>query len=153
MYCSTCGTQISDGISYCNRCGKPTETIENIVNYRPMGLMVCGASFIAIVGLGGLIPLLRILLESRLETSAVAALVLIYLTTVFLLFTVMMGMAWKVTGIASTKKRKKDDEKYKAPAAFRGAATGQLYPGDQGFASVTDSTTRTLDEAFAERKR
>jgi len=153
MYCSSCGTQIVDGIYYCSRCGSPTEKNAVVVRNPSPGLFVVGASFVAIVGLGIIIPLLRILLDSRLDPASIGFILLAYFATLVLMFSAMMVFAWKFWGSTSiANKKAQQPNEYRPPATFRDPNTSQLYPGDPNFGSVTDSTTRTLDEVLVERK-
>ena len=156
MYCSNCAAQIADGLNYCSRCGTPSERTLLPVSDPARRPLIIGASVIGAIGLMALLPLLRTLLLSRLETPAVVAIVLMYLITLILMFAVMMGMAWRFSASTAVKKKKSREpaaDEYKAPAAFRGINTAQLEePRDLGIGSVTESTTRTLDEIRIERK-
>ena len=153
MFCSNCGKSIPGNLNYCSGCGIPTDKAPSDVG-TPR-LFVRSGTIIVIVGLVAFFALLRTLLRSQLETGAIVVITLAYLATIVLMFSVTMGMAWKQISVPGRRKKKKDDlaEEYRAPTSFRDVNTSQLQAGDPGFGSVTDSTTRTLDELTIERRR
>jgi|GEM_PF-1827626 len=154
MYCSNCAAQIADGLNYCSRCGTPSERNLPPVADPIRRQLIIGASAIGVIGLMVLMPLLRTLLQSRLETPAVVMFLLAYLVTLVLMFSVMMTMAWKFSATTAVKKKRSDEpDEYRPPVTFRGVNTSQLPGGEPGFGSVTEPTTRTLDEVPIERKR
>src|SRR5216683_2307915 len=67
MYCSSCGTAVKTGLSYCNRCGAEVGAKERSANKPselPPGLLVCAIVVVTIVGLGAIILLLALLKQS-----------------------------------------------------------------------------------------
>jgi hypothetical protein len=153
MFCSTCGKSIQGNMNFCNGCGTPTETAPASMDRRVAGVFVVGAVFIALFGLVGLFPLLKILLDSRLDPASIGTLVLAYLVVWLAMFSVLLGLGWKLLGGRGSKNRHLESgQEYRSPATFKGVNTSQLHAGDPGLGSVTDSTTRTLDEVLIERK-
>jgi hypothetical protein len=153
MYCSNCGKDIPDALNYCNVCGAPTQNTIAAGGTKLPRVFAMGATFFAIIGIAALFPFLRMLLDSRLDSPSIGMFVLMYLVTVLLIFGTLIGMTWKFSTSGGRKDRpQKQDDQYRPPASFRGPNNAQLYPGDPLFGSVTDSTTRTLDEVFVERK-
>lgn len=153
MFCSNCGKTIQGKMNFCNACGTPTESVPAATQHRAAGVFVVASVFIALFGLAGLFPLLKILLDSRLNQDAVGVLVFTYLATWLAMFSVILGLGWKLLGAGRPKKSKvREDEEYHPPALFKGVSTSRLPAGDPGFGSVTDSTTRTLDEVLIERE-
>ena len=153
MYCSNCGKDIPDALNYCSVCGAPTHNTLITGDTKLPRVFAMGATFFAIIGIAALFPFLRMLLDSRLDSPSIGMFVLMYLAAVLLIFGTLIGMTWKFSSSAGGKKRpQKQDDQYRPPASFRGINTAQLHPGDPGFGSVTDSTTRTLDEVLVERK-
>jgi len=71
------------------------------------------------------------------------------LATMLLMFAATMTMGWKQINATGHRAVKEDRDDYRRPTSFREVNTSQLPAGDPGFASVTDSTTRTLDEVLA----
>ena len=153
MHCSNCGKDIPDAQNYCNVCGAPTNNTIAAGDTKLPRVFAMGATFFAIIGIAAMFPLLRMLLDSRLDSPSIGMFVFMYLVTVLLIFSVMIAMTWKFSSTGSRKERhQKQDDQYRAPVSFRGINTAQLHPGDPGFGSVTDSTTRTLNEVLVERK-
>ena len=116
----------------------------------PRGLAICAASVFGLGGLIGLLPLLKILLESRFDQPAVLLLLIAYLATVLSMFGVMMVFVWKNPS-ESRVRPGKTSEGYAAPPSLRRVDTAQLQEPHQPPASVTDHTTRTLDHVPARR--
>lgn len=153
MYCSNCGKEIPDALNYCNLCGAPTHNGQSAVDPKLPRTFAIGAGVFAVLGIGSLFPLMRMLLDSRLDPPSIGLFIMMYLITVLLIFGVLVGMSWRLASPSRRKEnRKKKDDEYRPPASFRGVNTAQLHPGDPTFGSVTDSTTRTLDEVLVERK-
>jgi hypothetical protein len=153
MYCSNCGKDIPEALNYCNVCGAPTQNTLASGDVKLPRLFAIGATVFAVIGIGSLFPLLRMLLDSRLDPASIGLFIIIYLVAVLLIFGVMVGMAWRFASPSGRKERQqKQDDQYRPPASFRAVNTAQLHPGDPNFGSVTDSTTRTLDEVLVERK-
>jgi hypothetical protein len=153
MFCSTCGKSIQGNMNFCNACGTPTEAGPVTTDRRVAGLFVVGSIFVALFGLVGLFPLLKILLDSRMDPAGVGILILAYLVIWLAMFSLMLGLGWKLLGNSRPKSKKLEpNTEYRAPASFKGVNTSQLPAGDPGFGSVTDSTTRTLDEVLVDRK-
>src|SRR6266403_1796878 len=66
MYCFSCGTAVTPGLSYCNRCGAevgPKERSANKLSELSPGLLVCAIVVVTIGGLGAIITLLMVLKE------------------------------------------------------------------------------------------
>lgn len=147
MFCSTCGKDIPGNLNYCSSCGAATELIAKTGDVASGRIFAICGSVIVLIGLMAFFPVMGTLLKSEIETPAKVVLILSYLLTILLMFGVTMTMAWKLmTSATPSTRKRKDDAGYRAPASFRGVNTSQLEPGDPGINSVTDSTTRTLDE-------
>jgi hypothetical protein len=137
-------------MNYCNGCGAPTENSQLVPDTKAGRLFIISGTFIVLIGIIAFFPILLTLLGSPIDTAAKILLILSYLATVLLMFTATMTMGWKqinATGQRKTKNEERDD--YRRPTSFRDINTSQLPTGDPGFGSVTDSTTRTLDEVLA----
>ena len=154
MYCSTCGNKIADHLNYCNSCGARIEKNPLIVSsasspYLAKSLTVVGGS-----GFIGFIGVLKILLDNgRLDTAAVVFILVAYLATLFLICAMMVGHMWKHSGDIRIKSNEKSEpEDYSSPVSFRPVTTAQLESAREPGISVTEHTTRTLDEVPVPRK-
>lgn len=146
MYCSTCGNKIDDHLNYCNSCGSRIEKNPLIVSNSSSRIFGKAAGAIGVVGLIGVYPILRTLLDSRLDQAAILMILLAYLVTLFLLFAVLIGHVWKNSGDIRIKAKNTDDrDEYVRPTSFRAVNTSQLEAATSPPISVTEHTTRTLD--------
>jgi hypothetical protein len=145
MFCSNCGLTLNGNLNYCNSCGTRVErsaAAEPVRSSR--GLALGAAAVIGVLGLGFLIPLLRILLESRLDQAGILFLLVAYMVALFSMFSVMLVFARK-EGPEGRVRPGKTSDGYLAPASLRRADTAQLTEAHQHPASVTEHTTRTLE--------
>lgn len=150
MYCSHCGTSIPGNLNYCKNCGSRVEKNAVIVSNSSSKMAMAAAGAIGVVGLGGVFPLLKILLESRLDQPAILMVLFGYLVTVFLLVAMLVGHAWKRSG--DIRVHADDANDYLPPKSFRGPVTARLEAHREPAVSVTEHTTRTLDEIPVERR-
>jgi hypothetical protein len=103
-----------------------------------------GATAIGMLGLIGFFPILRELLHSPVDPTVMVVLLVAYLATVFLMFSVLVGHVWKNSGdirIKGSQPQPERDKQYLRPVT-----TAQLEEPHEMPASVTEHTTRTLDE-------
>jgi hypothetical protein len=107
------------------------------------------------VGFAGFIAVLKIVLDNpRLDMPATVFILVAYLSALISITAMFMGFAWWHTRGRRDRSTRHDDagNDYARPGAFRGPNTNQLgEPTYQPVGSVTDSTTRTLDEVMVER--
>jgi len=148
MFCSNCGKTLNANLNYCNSCGTRVENKALIVRNSSSSMLGIGAVFIGIVGLICFVPLLQTLLRSTIETPATVVILIAYLVTVFLMFTVLVGHVWKSSGDIRIKGNRTSDG-FGGHEAFRGINTAQLQEPMERPASVTEHTTRTLDKVSA----
>ena len=144
MYCSGCGTQLQSGLVYCNRCGR--RVAEDVASAswaaNPLTLTAC----IAGVGFFAFMLLIRTMTRSNLPPNLFVAISFFY-------FAALFGICFMVLRYGSkTRKEPRPDRtpdtgELTAPAYLRPVTTAQLEEArDFGMGSVTDATTRTLDE-------
>lgn len=150
MFCSGCGVQLQTGLIYCSRCGR--RVAEDLASAawasNPMTLTAC----IAGVGFFIFMIVLRILTRSELPPS-------LFVPISFFYFAALFGICFMVLRYGSrTLSRSKpenalDTAELAQPAYLSPMTTAQLAEArDLGIGSVTDATTRTLEEMTVERK-
>ena len=145
MYCSNCGQGLNGNLNYCNSCGTRVERSPAAEPaHSSRGAAITAACVLAAVGIGMLIPVLRILLESRLDQAAVLLVIVGYLVALLSMFSVLMAFVWKERSGPRVSPGKTSDG-YAAPASLRRADTAQLHEPHDHPASVTEHTTRTLE--------
>ena len=153
MHCSNCGTLLTQNLNYCQHCGSRNLQSPIVASTPQSNLFVAAGGAIGVIGLIVFFPVLRELLHSSLPPPAVVMILIGYLITVFLMFAVLIGHVWKRSGDFRIKgSERADDQLYAAPAAFRGVNTAQLEPAMDRPGSVTEHTTRTLEDAPFLRK-
>lgn len=154
MYCSTCGQTLKENLNFCNSCGSRVERSPVVVNSASSRPFAFAAIFIAVMGLGCVIPILRILLDSRLGGFGVLLALVAYLFTVLGLLSVTAVYFWKVAGRASDKpKELVESRDFISPVSFRQANSEQLEAARQPIISVTGHTTQALEELPLLRER
>lgn len=145
MYCASCGTPLTQGLSYCNRCGA------NLREHRETNTGAISAVLTAIVLIGiiGMGIMLGGSLVLRSEAGFPFELVGVFMLFTFLLvamteFMLVRNLS-KLTG--STEKTKYLPAPHVAPPDFR---LPQANPLGEPVPSVTENTTRTLEHARRE---
>ena len=158
MYCSTCGQQIADHLNYCNSCGARLEkAFQPGVSNSPSPQMAKGLSIVLMMGFIGFIAVLKIVLDNpRLDMPATVFILVAYLSALTSIAAMYFGYMWVSSrhGRDRSKRHGAPAVEYAPPAtSFRGTNTNQLGEStQQPIGSVTDSTTRTLDEVLVDRR-
>jgi hypothetical protein len=142
MYCATCGTQLVQGLSYCNRCGsnlkERTET-----NTAAISAFLTAITVIAIVGLGIMIggPLVL-----RKEAGLSQELLAIFMLFDFLIIGVTEFMLVKnLSKLLAAPKEKQP--RFLQPPVQSELRLPQASTLGEPVPSVTENTTRTLEYA------
>jgi hypothetical protein len=148
MYCSTCGNRIADHLNYCNSCGARIEKNPLIVSNSSSAHLGKAVGAVGAIGLFAFIGVLKIVLENNgLDIAAKVVIILAYLGTLFMICAMMIGHMWKHSGDIRVKQHEpKPQSDYGSPPSFRGVNTAQLEEARESGISVTEHTTRTLDE-------
>ena len=155
MYCSRCGSLIAEELNFCSRCGERVNKTELAESSKKQSEMLNNLALTAIlIGLGGLgclVGLVVILLGNNVIPQVVVLIVLAYLTAWFGVTYKLLGQISKLVDANLERKKSKENELHQPPqlSAHR---TAQLESPREPAASVTENTTRTLDEVLVERK-
>jgi hypothetical protein len=152
MYCSTCGVNVAQGLSYCNYCGAKlsgagdngTESSE----VRP-GLLVSAMAGTFILGLVA-ITMLMGMMKSVLGLPADR--ILAFALLPFLIMLLLEGVFLRLLF-----RRRRKTEQVDEPARLNGPATKELEAAHarglpEPVPSVTEHTTRAFDPIHTERK-
>ncbi|HEY0428094.1 MAG TPA: zinc ribbon domain-containing protein [Pyrinomonadaceae bacterium] len=143
MYCSTCGKSVNENLNYCNNCGARIEKGALQIDNPSSRILFISAGFVGTAGLFGFVVVLKILLESHLDPSAMGIILIAYLATLLLLCRLLVGNVRKHSGDIKIKTSERAED---APKQFRAGNTAQLEEPKQQPISVTEHTTRTLDK-------
>jgi|SRR5689334_15189056 hypothetical protein len=144
MYCANCGTQLVQGLSYCNRCGsnlrERTET-----NTGAIGAFLTAIVLIGVVGLGIMIggPLVL-----RREAGLSQELIGVFMLFSFLIVGVTEFML--VRNLSKLSTAPKEKQVHPLPPVQNDLRLPQATPLGEPVGSVTENTTRTLEYARRE---
>lgn len=157
MFCSTCGQKIAEHLNYCNSCGARIEKNPLVVTNAASPYLAKALAVTVMIGFVGFIAVLKIVLDNgRLDVPGMVFICLGYLTALTLISAMIIGHMWKTSGDVRIRSKKLEapEDEYHPPRSFRGPNTNQLpEPMSTPVGSVTDSTTRTLDEVYIEARK
>jgi hypothetical protein len=150
MFCSGCGSQIQSGLNYCNRCGRRVAETDSESAAIAKG-MASSLGYIGGFGFAGFFLVAMVLVKNGFPPGALV-------TITFFYFAALFGVCYfvaKQAGVLAKRDPQRpgplqdaDHRSYLGPVA-----TAQLAESrETGVGSITDHTTRTLDEVSVERK-
>lgn len=155
MYCSRCGSLIDEDLNFCSRCGERVNKNELAESSKKQSEMLDNLAITVICfgvgGLGCLVGLVAVLLGNNVIPLVVVLIVLAYLAAWFGVCYKLLGQISKLVDANLEKKKSKDDESFQ-PSRLAAPRTTHLESPREPVASVTENTTRTLDEVLVERK-
>jgi hypothetical protein len=147
MYCSTCGTEIKAELNYCSRCGARADKLAVGDKSEALESLSMSTCFVGLGGLGLTVGLIAILLNYNVTPQVIVILSIAFLATVFGISFLMIQQISRMTKSSSGEKILEN-----ANLPQLGAVnTAQLEEYRQPAQSVTENTTRTLDEVLAKR--
>jgi uncharacterized paraquat-inducible protein A len=150
MYCSSCGSAVTRGLSYCNHCGAKLGPLEAKSASKPAELfpdsLIWAMVSVFVVGLGcniGLIAVLKDMLN--LDTKLIVGFSLL----VFLLIIALEGVL--VSLLLSRRKaaKKAETETVERSTKEFGEEQPRVLPAHME--SVTEQTTRPFEPTYVER--
>lgn len=154
MFCPNCGQVVNQKLKYCNNCGERLSKADEIDKDGTPGKMldnILTTLFLTVMfGLGILVGLVAVLLTNNVKTELVVMIVLGYLAVIF---GICLTLARQVPRLIDFKMRSwgDADEDRTAPQQLRAATTAQLEEYREPTMSVTDHTTKTLDQVPLKR--
>lgn len=141
MYCANCGTSLTPGLSYCNRCGynlrEKTESNTGIVSAFLTAITVLGTAGLAIM-LGGAMVLRR---KANLDQEMIG----VFMMFTFLLIGVTEFML--VRSLSKLLESKESRLRSLPPPVNNDLRLPQASTLGEPVPSVTENTTRTLEYA------
>ncbi len=166
MYCAACGAEVSEGMSYCNRCGaklKPvSEEVAVVSSSSPPVRVSAGAAWamaaaVAFITLGGfalIFSLVMVFVSRGLSIEEGRLAVIIISLLVILL--VDWQLLRQFTRLTSGKAQAPDDAPVKPEkrklSGKHSAVPPQLAAPREPVGSVTENTTRTFEPVYRERE-
>lgn len=150
MYCSACGTPVTAGLSYCNRCGM---TLKERHEQKQTGAIPAFLTAITLIGtiglgimLGGTLTLTK---EAHLRDDLVGFFMLFTFLIVLITEILLVRQLSRLTG-ANQSKAIDTPRPLAMPSEFRPPQPRTLA---EPLPSVTENTTRTLEYSRNEPSR
>lgn len=151
MYCSSCGSQIQSELNYCNRCGAKVSGGDPVLQKSVADNLSGAIGYIPCMGFIAFIFVVYLVLRNGGDGRALIPISFFYLATVFGITYLLLQHVAQLTGKAYL--RPKEQPTDPQPAYLKPVTTAQLEESrEPGIGSVTENTTRTLDEVLVERK-
>lgn len=154
MFCPYCGTESTQGLNYCNRCGANLAAIlqPGAQDARPAvsngSAWAAGLStaVVVILGVGLIFPTTSELAAKGLSPTAVVAIALLMALVVVGCVAMLLRFWSSLLGVSRPAARAKPHPTAAAPTGELGASRiDALNP--QPASSITEQTTRTLEHA------
>ena len=147
MYCSTCAAPISQGLSFCNRCGANLKDRSTSAHMGPISAFLTAITVLGIIGLGIMLGGALVLRkEANLPFELVGFFMLFTFILVGTIEFMLIRQLSRLTGVV--------DERRSIPAPsppraeLRSASVNNLV---EPLPSVTENTTRTLEYSRREQ--
>lgn len=153
MYCERCGKNVDNSLNFCNGCGAQLRKEKDEEKSIFSGLLSALIA-IAVVGFGVLVGFTAILLDKIEKTEAIFAFVLAYLATLFAVLFMIGRQLAKVIDRKIGAEPPAKPQILAEPQPLVQLPPKSTNPLEEfnGPASVTEHTTRTLDEIPVERR-
>jgi hypothetical protein len=162
MYCPSCGTELLQEMSYCNRCGASLKTLVNQADDAPVQRVnATGAAWaisiaVAFITLGGFALIFAMVMALVTRgvpfTDGPTAMIVFSLLVILVVDWLLIRQLPRLLGLFQFKSEKEESKKTerKKPelsAKPRPQIAAQFEPSS----SVTDHTTRTFEPVYRER--
>lgn len=145
MFCSSCGTTVTPGLSYCNRCGAELSAKSHNTSKlleMPIESLVWAIVAVAAVGIGALLGLMALMkLELHFNDGLILGFSLLGLLPFLAAETVFIWLL--IRSISGAKKA--GDVSLAKGAATREIGMAQSRALPESAPSVTEHTTRTFE--------
>ena len=148
MHCPNCGSKVDKKLRFCNNCGERLSKADEIDKDGMPGKMldnILTTIFLVVMfGMGILVGLVAVLLGNGMRVEPLLVVVLAYLAVIFgICFTLLRQVPKLIDARLRTSVGYGQPEQ---SSYLRPATTAQLEEYREPVMSVTDSTTRTLDD-------
>lgn len=154
MYCPSCGTEVTLGLNYCNRCGANLSQASNLPEQPARHVNLTGptiaVALMVIIGLGITFASVADLAKKDIHPVALTWMVIAGLAMITGVAALIIRQWSNLAGVTKPKERPLE-RKNSADKEF---APAQLPPQrSEPVSSVTEHTTRTFNPAYIERER
>ena len=154
MYCSSCGGVVAQGVSFCKHCGaklswEKGEGVAKAEESFPDSLIWAIVS-VFVVGLGCIIGLMAVMKEElNFDNSIIIVITLLSFFLLFMIEGMFIWMLWRRMSGAWRKRKSEEPLVEPTTRELNPVATHAL---PEPVPSVTESTTRTFEPVYRERK-
>jgi Na+-transporting methylmalonyl-CoA/oxaloacetate decarboxylase gamma subunit len=156
MYCPSCGTELVQEMSYCNRCGanlKPVLNQAGVPSTRLVGATWAISVAVAAITLGGFAMVFTLIMAlvsrgvrfTEAGMALIFAALMIILAIDWLLIRQLSRVIGKSQSSGDTDEKASKGNLTEKPVAQLGA------PRDAPVSSVTENTTRAFEPVYRER--
>ena len=149
MYCSTCGTELQTALNYCKNCGARIDKSAGEGNSTVLQYLSMGTGFVGLGGLGLTVALIAILLKNNVIPQVVVMLAALFVSLIFGICFMMIQQISKIINSSPVSNDKFSQRN--TPEQIKTINTAQLIETREPVMSVTETTTKTLDEVFVKR--
>lgn len=141
MYCANCGTPLTQGLSYCNRCGTSLRERSG----TNTGAISAFLTAITLIGVGGLGLMFAGALVLRKGANLSQELIGFFMLFTFLIVSMVELML--VRNLSKLMDGAKEEKRnyFPAPQTANDLRLPQATPFGEPVSSVTENTTRTLE--------
>lgn len=152
MYCSSCGTALTPGLSYCNRCGANLSTSKDDGATKqlqaPVNSFLTAITLVTLSGLGIILGGTIVLKNIGLHEGLMFTFMLLSFFTVLAIDGLLI---WQLSRLTSGAKETSGTIQLKEP---RAKELGRMpaHALAEPVSSVTEHTTRTFEPIYSERK-
>ena len=153
MYCSTCGSAVAHGLSYCKHCGEKLggakgDALDKASEVKPE-MLVRAMVMVFIFGLGAITVLMSVM--RRLPDFDFGRIMAVTLLSFLIMIGLEAVFVWLLLRRRGGVKAADNSTLSKEPTTKElDAAQARALP--EPLPSVTEHTTRTLDPVYSERK-
>jgi uncharacterized OB-fold protein len=154
MYCSSCGTESTPGLNYCNRCGASLGTqalaTTSISLTKPTFILSVAVIMITLLGFTALIKGATELARNEFSKDPVMAMIILGMATILAIDIMLIK---QLSRLVSASIGTGAPTRTKEMAAPRQTSRQLNAPPPEPAPSVTENTTRTLEPVYRESNR
>jgi len=161
MYCPSCGTELTQEMSYCNRCGASLKAIENQPAAPVQRVNATGAAWaisiaVAIITFGGfgmIFSLIRTIVSRGQSLNEEAVMLTIAaLMAILIVDFLLIRQLPRLFNLLPAKSEKEESQKsWRGRQELSGKPAPQIVAPREPGSSVTEHTTRTFEPVYRER--
>lgn len=161
MYCPSCGTELLQEMSYCNRCGASLKAVANQEDAPVSKVSSTGAAWaisaaVAFITLGGFALIfslvMTIISRGRELNDHVTAMIIASLAVILVVDWLLIRQLPRLLNVFQAKTERDEAQKQERMKPELGVKSRpQIAAQREPVSSVTDHTTRTFQPAYRER--